>query len=314
MEQSKTEEKQQHHHHHHHRKKQKPVAKSKFSLMLNVGIALNFLYVLAALGAGYVAHSLGLMSDALFTLSNVLGIAVALYTHRASAAKDKPRKSYTYRYRSINLRLVSILLMLLAAGALAFEGMRRMNLPIESDFSLPLPNGNLMFKVALAGIIVHALTAIFLWRERKHNSGAGTPVAFWLSTAISVMTALAGIIVMQVADDLYDNVAALFGAALMFVEAITLLYPVLRYSMGGSTDSVNRDYVTSVFKTHGNVRGFGHMHIMAVNRKEMALMAHISLFHREREEETKHELRASLYKLGLQHVTLEVSDDKQEGE
>ncbi|MBR3443848.1 MAG: cation transporter [Bacteroidaceae bacterium] len=314
MAQEKTEEHQHHHHHHHRSKKAKPQAKGTFSLMLNIGICLNIIYLVVAFAAGYIASSIGLISDALFTVANVLAITVALFIHRMNAGHDKPSKSYAYRYRSIYLRLVSIVLMLTSAGALAFEAVRRMNLPIELDESLPLPDGGMMLRVAVIGIVLHAVTAFLLTRERKHNSVAGTPTAFWLSTALSLVTAIGGVIVMQVEDDLFDNVAAFFGAALMLVEGIILLYPVLRYAMGGATDGINRDYVTTVFKTHGNVRGFGHMHIMTVNRTEMALMAHISLFHPEQADVTKHEIRSALYKLGLKHVTLEVSTDKQESE
>ena len=169
----------------------------------------------------------------------------------------------------------------------------------------------MMLQVALGGVVLHALTALFLTKERKHNSVSGTPTAFWLSTILSAVTAVAGIIVLQAEDDLFDNFAALFGAVLMTLEAVTLLYPVLRFSMGGATDCINRDHVSSVFQTHGNVRGFGHMHIMAINNKEMALTAHVSLFHPEQEAETRHELKTSLYKLGLSHVTLEISKKDQ---
>lgn len=309
MEQNKTEE-SQHRHHHHHHKHRKPEAKSSFSLMLNIAIWLNVAYVAVALVTGFRAESLGLISDAALTLANVLVIAVAFFIHRTSAHKDNPRKAYAYRYRSIYTRLASILVMLMAAGALACESLRRMNLPIELDDSLPLPNGRLMLYVALAGVALHALTAIFLTHERKHNSVAGTPTAFWLSTAVSAVTALAGVIVMKVQDNLFDNVAALFASVLMVIESVTILYPVLRFAMGGSTDKVNRDYVSTVFKTHANVRGFGHMRILAVNNDEMALTAHIALFHREREAETRQELRQELQKLGIQHVTLEVSDER----
>lgn len=312
--QKEQEEHKHHHHHRHSKKKKKPVAKGSYSLMLNIGIWLNCIYVVVAFVAGFIAHSLGLLSDALFTLANVLTLAVALFVHRMNAHKDKPRKSYAYRYRSINLRLVAIVLMLVSAGALAFEGIRRMNLPIELDDTIPLPNGGMMLRVAIIGIVLHAVTAFFLMRERKHNSVAGTSTALWLSTVLSAVTAVAGVVVMQVEDDLFDNVAALFGAALMFVETVMLLYPMLRFSMGGATDKINRDYVSTVFKTHANVRGFGHMHIMAIDNTEMALMAHIALFHPEQASATKHELRAELYKLGLQHVTLEVSSEKQESE
>ena len=314
MEQTKQEEHKHHHHHHHRSKKVKPEAKGSFSLMLNLGIWLNVIYLLVAFAAGYKASSIGLISDALLTVANVLVITVALFIHRMNANHDKPRKSYAYRYRSIYLRLTSIVLMLVSAGALAFEALRRMNLPIELDETIPLPNGAMMLRVALIGVVLHAVTALLLMRERKHNSVAGTPTAFWMSTILSAVTAIGGVIVMKVEDDLFDNVAALFGAALMLVEAIMLLYPMIRYAMGGATDKINRDYVTTVFKTHGNVRGFNHMHIMTVNRTEMALMAHVSLFHPEQATETKHELRTELYKLGLKHVTLEVSEEKQESE
>lgn len=314
MEQTNKEEKKHRHHRHHHRTKKKAEAKGVFSLMLNIAMWFNCALVVAALIFGFVAHSLGLLSDAALTLANMLGIAVALYTHRMTAYKDQPRKSYTYRYRCINLRLVSLVVMLVVSSALAFEAIRRINLPIELDDSIPLPNGLLMLYVAVAGVVLHAITALFLTSERKHNSVAGTPTAFWLNTALSAVTAIAGVIVMKVEDDLFDNVAALFGAAIMFVEAVTLLYPILRFSMGGATDKINRDYVSTVFKTNANVRGYGHMHIMAISKTEMALMAHVSLFHREQEDETKHELRSQLYKLGLKHVTLEVSDKASEEE
>ena len=306
-----TSERTHHHHHHHGSKRKKPVAKSKFSLTLNVGIGLNCFYAAAALFLGFRAASIGLISDALFTVTNVCGIAVALSLHRMMVFKDKPSKSYRFRYQSIHLKLISIALMLLAAGALAFEAMRRINLPIADDDTLALPDGNMMLKVALGGVVLHALTAVFLMMERKHNSVAGTPTAFWLSTVLSAVTAVAGVIVLKAEDDLFDNVAALFGAVLMALEAVTLLYPVLRFSMGGATDRINRDYVKSTFQTHGNVRGFGHMHIMAINNKEMALMAHVSLFHPEQAATTFHELKTSFYKLGLNHVTLELSKNDQ---
>ena len=111
----------------------------------------------------------------------------------------------------------------------AVKGGRSGKLPVKRSINLAAAGVKKMnITGAVIGIVLHAVTAFLLTRERKHNSVAGTPTAFWLSTALSLVTAIGGVIVMQVEDDLFDNVAAFFGAALMLVEGIILLYPVLR--------------------------------------------------------------------------------------
>jgi cobalt-zinc-cadmium efflux system protein len=113
------------------------------------GIALNTGFVVVEAVYGWLAHSMALIADAGHNLGDVLGLAMAWIA--MILAKRLPSQTHTYGLRrgTILAALANAMLLLLAVGAIAVDGVRRLIEPI------PVATVTVM-GVAMIGIVMVA--------------------------------------------------------------------------------------------------------------------------------------------------------------
>src|SRR4051812_11947414 len=114
-----------HDHSHHHDVSIQQASSKAFQ----IGIALNLLYVIIELIAGFANHSLALITDAGHNFSDVISLALSLLAFRL--AKVKPTKKFTYGLKKTTIlaALVNATILLMAIGILGYESVIRLSHP-----------------------------------------------------------------------------------------------------------------------------------------------------------------------------------------
>ena len=135
------------HHHHHHAH-----AIERLSTIYIVAVALNLLFVVVEAVAGFVGHSLGLLSDAGHNLSDVFSLLLAMVALKLASSRATRRFTYGYRKASVLISLLNAIILLIAVGAIMVESVRKFMHPADV-------NGTLIVWTAAVGIVINGLTA-----------------------------------------------------------------------------------------------------------------------------------------------------------
>lgn len=158
------------------------------SRALGWALGVNLAFVGAEFVAGYLAHSLALVSDAVHNLSDVPSMSLSLFALYAQRRPADPRRTYGYQRSGVLAAFVNALLLLGVAGYIFYEAYRRLRAPVAVDAGLVL-------WVALAGIGVNSGIALLLWRGRRdlnlrsvliHNAGDAASSAGLLVGALAM--------------------------------------------------------------------------------------------------------------------------------
>jgi len=123
-----------------------PLAGAKRKLL--IGTALCFLFMLAEVVGGMLAHSLAVMTDAAHMLSDVAGFVVSVLALILSSRQATPEYSFGYSRAEVLGALASIMVVWMMTGILLWEAVMRFITPEIVD-------GKVMFWVSVIGIAMN---------------------------------------------------------------------------------------------------------------------------------------------------------------
>ncbi|MBS1599881.1 MAG: cation transporter [Bacteroidetes bacterium] len=290
-----------HGHHHHH-----PINLKHVSNAFIIGIILNFLFVIAEVGAGLHIHSLSLLSDAGHNLADVASLAMSLIAFRL--AKVKPNEKYTYGYKktTVLVALFNAVILLLSIGAIGYEAIHRMISPE------PLP-GKTISIIAAIGIFINAITALLFFRSKDHDLNIKSAFLHLMADAVvSAGLVIGGILIIYTGFYWIDAALSLLVGAVILFSTWSLLRDSLRLSLDAVPEGIDLKNVQQIVKKINGVRGFHHIHIWALSTNENALTAHVVVSKdtdMDKLQHMKQEIKHELLHLNIQHATLEIETE-----
>jgi cobalt-zinc-cadmium efflux system protein len=200
------------HHHHHHA----PSADADLR-WLAVALALIAGFMVVEVVGGLLASSLALLSDAAHMLTDAGAIGLALVAARLAARPAAGRFTFGLGRAEILSAQVNGAALLVLAGVISIEAIRRMFEPPEVD-------GAFVVVVGLAGAAVNVAAAWALGRaERRSLNVEGARQHVLTDLYASLAAAAAGAVVLLAGYDRADGIAALFVSGLMLRSGWGLL-------------------------------------------------------------------------------------------
>jgi cobalt-zinc-cadmium efflux system protein len=142
-----------------------------------IGVLLNSAFVLVEAGFGLWSGSMALVADAAHNLSDVLSLLIAWGAAVMSSRPASARFTYGYKASSILAALANAGLLLVALGAILFETLHRLVVPLT-------PDGWTMIAVAGAGIVVNGATALLFAGGRKGDLNVRAAFVHMASDAV----------------------------------------------------------------------------------------------------------------------------------
>ena len=283
------------HHHHHHAH-----AIEKLSTIYVVAVVLNLAFVVVEVIAGFIGHSLGLLSDAGHNLSDVFSLLLAMIALKLASSHATKRFTYGYRKASVLISLLNAIILLVAVGAIMVESVNKFMHPAEV-------NGSIIIWTAAVGIVVNGATAWVLSRQQQHDINTrGAFLHMLADTLVSVGVVVSGIVIKYTGWVVIDPIIGLVVAVVILVSTWSLLSESLRMSTDAVPEGFDVDEITHKVEEQEGVLNVHHVHIWPISTTETALTAHVVIPESSMLEEVTDRVKELLDGLGIHHSTLEL--------
>ena len=281
------------HHHHAH-------AIEKLSTIYIVAVALNLAFVIVEAVAGFMGHSLGLLSDAGHNLSDVFSLLLAMIALKLASSHATKRFTYGHRKASVLISLLNAIILLVAVGAIIVESVEKFFTPTEV-------NGTLIIWTAAVGIVINGLTAWALSRQQQHDINTrGAFLHMLADTLVSVGVVVSGVVINLTGWTLVDPIIGLVIAVVILISTWSLLSESLRMSTDAVPEGFDVDEIKKKIESQEGVLDVHHIHIWAVSTTETALTCHIVIPEATMLEEVTDRVKTLLDSLNIHPSTLEL--------
>jgi cobalt-zinc-cadmium efflux system protein len=254
-----------HHHGHHH-------APADFGRAFAIGVVINSLFVVTEFVLGWLADSLALLADAGHNLFDVLGLVLAWIASHLGKRPPSGRFTYGLRGSSTLAALANALLLVLAAGAIAWEAIGRFQHPHSVSTTM-------MAVVAAVGILVNGVTAMLFWRGRNQDLNVrGAYLHMLADAAVSLGVVVAGVAIAITGWVWLDPAVSLVVVAVILAGTWGLLRDSVRLALAGVPPSIDIDRVRAMLSGRVGVQEVHDLHIWAMGtagKGDIALTAHL---------------------------------------
>jgi cobalt-zinc-cadmium efflux system protein len=271
---------------------------------LGVALGLILAFMAVEVVAGLLADSLALLSDAAHMLTDAGSIGLALVAARLAARPPGGRFTYGLGRAEILSAQVNGAALLVLAGVIAWEAVRRMGDPPDVE-------GLVVLVVGLVGAGVNVGAAWALSRaERRSLNVEGARAHVFADLYASLGAALAGLLVLTAGLERADVVVALLVAALMVWSGFGLLRQATRVLLEASPRGIDPDAVGNALASQPGVSEVHDLHVWEVTSGFTALSAHVLVPANEDCHARRAELELLLAdRFGLEHTTLQVEHE-----
>jgi cobalt-zinc-cadmium efflux system protein len=290
-----------HHHHDHHHHAIAPDADRR---RLAIALALILGFLVAEVVAGILADSLALLSDAAHMLTDAAALALALLAARLAARPPSGRFTFGLGRAEVLSAQINGAALLLLAGVLAFEAVRRLSSPPDVE-------GWIVVVVGLLGAAVNIAVAWQLARaERRSLNIEGARAHVLADLYASLGAATAGAVILLTGFREADPIAALLVSALMVRSGWRLLRDASTVLLEGSPAGVRPEDVGTAIASAPGIVEVHDLHVWEVTSGFPALAAHVLVRPGDDCHGRRRELEALLEeRFGIHHTTLQVDHE-----
>jgi cobalt-zinc-cadmium efflux system protein len=262
-----------HHDHHHHDHRHGAMghvhAPANVGATFAIATALNFGLVAAQVFYGIAANSMALIADAAHNFADAIGLLIAWGAH--VLARTAPTRRYTYGFRSMSIlsALLNGAILLVATGAIVWEGILRLAEPGEVQ-------GSLVIVVATAGILVNGVSAWLLARGQRGDLNIrGAFLHLIGDAAVSAGVVLAGVAILFTGWNWIDPVTSLVVSTVIVWAAWGLIAEAAKLSLAAVPAGIEPGAVKDFLELLPGVTEVHDLHIWAMSTTETALTAHL---------------------------------------
>lgn len=236
---------------------------------LTIGIGLNIAFVAVEAFFGWKVDSLALLADAGHNLSDVAGLVLALGGVLAGKLRPDAKHTYGWKRASILAAFGNAVLLLVAMGALAWEALGRLRVPVATE-------GRTIMIVAGVGIVVNAGTALLFMRGRESDLNIrGAFVHMAADAMVSAGVVVAGGLTLWFGWHSIDPVVSLLIAVLIVAGTLSLFKRSVHLLFDGVPDSIDLVAVRLFLESLPGVERVAGLHVWAMGTSDIALTAHL---------------------------------------
>lgn len=272
-----------------------------------IGIGLNLFFVVAEAIAGFMYHSMALLTDAGHNLSDVASLLISLIAFWMAKKKSTPVYTYGYRKTTVLAALINAVVLLIAIGILGYESCMRLLHPQPVE-------GGVIAWVAAIGIVINSLSAFLFFRQKNELNARAAYLHLLADALVSIGVVIAGIIIAKTNLYWLDPAIGLAIMVVILVSTWGLLRDSFKMSIDAVPSGIELEKVKNIMQTVPGVEGVHHVHVWPISTSENALTAHVylteSLTFDEKlniVDKIKHELEH----YQIHHSTIELSKHKQ---
>lgn len=274
-------------------------------LWISLGVTL--LFCVGEAVAGWVSHSLALLSDAGHNVSDAVALGLAAY---AVAAVQKPAGGrHTYGYLRVSTLTALFNSSTLVVIALWIAG------AAVGRFRHPEPiAGNLMIGVAVISVLMNTVIALALSGDAKHSLNSRAAFIHMLGDALSAAAVvMAGMVVRYTGWVYADPVVSLLIAGFILWSAVGILREASDVLMEKAPAELDPVRLAGAIGNVEPVCGVHDLHVWTMGEGQHLLSCHVALPGSHTLLETTgvvERIRRMLHDdFGIEHTTIQPEED-----
>ncbi len=236
-------------------------------MALALFITLGFVVVEA--GAGIIANSLALLTDAVHNLTDVIALALSWYAVRLTLRPANSSKTYGYHRAGILIALFNSTTLVLIALGIFYEAYQRLLNPPEVA-------GGLMTVVAALAFIVNVGTALLVRPGSDRDLNQRSAFVHLAGDALSTLGALvAGILIMLTGWVILDPLVSVLIGVLIVWNAWLIIRESVEILLEGTPRDIDVQVMVNDIQQIDGVRGVHDLHVWSITQNMRALSAHV---------------------------------------
>ena len=268
---------------------------------LIAALSLIVLFIAAEVAGAIVAHSLALLSDAAHMLTDAGAIGFSLFALGLAARPARGAMTFGFRRVEILSAQANGVTLLVLAGFIAYEAIRRL-------FAPPDVRGGLMLAIALVGVVVNlAATWTLAGANRQSLNIEGSFQHLVTDLYGFIGTAIAAAVILVSGFERADPIVSLLIAALMTRSGLSLVKASGRIFLEAAPEGLDPVSVGQALVQAPNVVEVHDLHVWEVSSGFPALSAHVLVGADSNCHAARRSMEAMLHeRFGLDHTTLQV--------
>ena len=236
---------------------------------MGVAMALTLSFVVAEGIAGWIGHSLALVSDAGHNLADAAALGLSWYA--LSIAQKPSHHGMTFGYHRVGVvaALLNAVSLALISLWIVWEAVARLRSPEPA-------NSGLMIGVALVAIVINVVISLRLYAASKHDINVRSAYIHMVGDAVSAFgVVLAGIVVAVTNNTLADPLVSLVIAAFIFRSSYGVLRESATVLLEGTPPGTDMPGVIDAIKGVHGVLDVHDLHVWMVGPGVVACSCHI---------------------------------------
>ena len=236
-------------------------------LLYALGITLFMM--LAEIVGGVLSNSLALLSDAGHMFTDTLALALSFFAMKFAGMPATEKKTFGFYRLEILAALLNGITLVLISLYIMYEAYQRILNP------QPVA-GTLMLIVAVIGLIVNIVGALFLVKHHETNLNIRGAFLHIIGDAISsVGVIIGGIVILYTGWYLIDPILSILIALGIIAGAIGLVSESVSILLESAPSHINIAAVAGEIAKIDGVREAYHVHVWTITSGVYALSAHV---------------------------------------
>jgi cobalt-zinc-cadmium efflux system protein len=291
------------HHHAGHNHSHGHGALSVSSRLMGAAVAATLTFVGVEAFAGWIGHSLALLSDAGHNLADAAALGLSWYALRIAKKPSHHGMTFGYHRVGVVAALVNALSLVGIALWIAWEAIGRFRVPEPA-------NGGLMIGVAAAGVVINSGIALGLHRSSKQDMNVRSAYLHMLGDAVSAVgVIIAGVLVATARAPLADPVVSLLIGALILYSSYGVLRESAAVLLEGTPASVDMSALIATIESVSGVLHVHDLHVWMVGPGVIACSCHIVVAEqsiREGQQVLRAVVHDVEHRFHINHTTIQV--------
>ncbi len=236
-------------------------------MALALVITLGFVVIEA--GAGILANSLALMTDAVHNLTDVIALALSWYAIRLTLRPANSDRTFGYHRAGILIALFNSTTLVLIALGIFYEAYQRLLNP-------PPVEGGLMTIVAALAFVVNLGTAWLVKPGSDHDLNQRSAFIHLAGDALSTLGALvAGVLIMLTGWNILDPLVSVLIGLLIVWNAWLIIRESVVILLEGTPRDIDMKAMVADIQQVTGVRGVHDLHVWSITQNMRALSVHV---------------------------------------
>jgi len=243
----------------------------KSGKLLWVSLIVTLIFVVGEAVAGWVSHSLALLSDAGHNLSDALALGLAAYAVWVARKPATAKHTYGFHRVSILTAQFNAATLVVIAVFIGIEAVRR--------FLHPEPvGGSLMIWVAAVAVLMNTVIAAALSGDAKNSLNSRAAFVHMAGDAISSLAVvIAGVVIRYTHWPYADPVVSLLIAGFILYSAVGIVRDATDILMEATPKDLQVDKLIAGIKAVPPIRDVHDLHIWQVGDGLNFLSCHVAL-------------------------------------